>query len=344
MYTVKIITGKHSDNTFRQLPGGKNISKCGKYQFFVDEEIKDPDFLVVRNKYIHEPVTYHVAPENTLLLVSEPYSIIHFPYKYSSQFGMLSTCQAQDKHKNIVFNQAALPWFVGIDDKGNINPKYNLTYDTLKGSAFPEKTKGISVITSNKAFTRGHQDRIDFVTKLKERYGDQVDVFGRGFNGFEDKWDVLAPYKYHISIENSASDYYWTEKLSDCFLAGSFPIYYGCTNLEKFFPRESYEPIDIHNPEAAFKTIDSLLASNRFEQSQEAMKQSKDLVLEKYDFFELIAQCLDKMNANAQKADYTLNPAKTMMDMHNIYLFVVERNMFKLRQAFSGIGKKLKQG
>lgn len=336
MYKVKIITGKNSDNIFRQLPGGKNISKDGKYEFFVDEDIKDPDFLVVRNKYIHDPVTYHVAPENTLLLISEPYSVIHFPHSYCKQFGMMSTCQVQDKgtHKNMVMNQAALPWFVGINDKGATNPKYNLTYDTMKSGQFPEKTKLLSVISSNKAFTQGHQDRIEFVKKLKERYGDQVDVFGRGINNFEDKWDVLAPYKYHISIENSASDYYWTEKLSDCYLAGTFPIYYGCTNISDFFPKESYEAIDIHNAEAAFKTIDAIIANNRFETAQTALQQSKELVLDKYNFFDLIVDCLETMNANAPKQDYTIKPAKTMLDAHNFYMFVIERNLFKLKQAF----------
>lgn len=51
----------------------------------------------------------------------------------------------------------------------------------------PKKTKLISVITSNKAFTKGHLKRIEFVEKLKAYYGDKLDVFGQGFNSFEDK-------------------------------------------------------------------------------------------------------------------------------------------------------------
>ena len=131
----------------------------------------------------------------------------------------------------------------------------------------PEKKKLISVITSNKAFTQGHIDRIRFVSKLKEHFGDQIDVFGRGYNTFGDKWDVLADYKYHIVIENSSQTYYWTEKLSDCFLAETYPFYYGCTNIADYFPSDAYTPIDISNPDEAIKIIDKAIKADAYGKS-----------------------------------------------------------------------------
>jgi hypothetical protein len=36
-------------------------------------------------------------------------------------------------------------------------------------------------------------------------------------------------------IENCKEDYYFTEKLIDCFLSGTIPIYYGCPSIGNFF-------------------------------------------------------------------------------------------------------------
>jgi len=40
---------------------------------------------------------------------------------------------------------------------------------------------------------------------------------------------------FSITIENSKEDYMFTEKLIDCFLTGTIPIYYGCPSIGKFF-------------------------------------------------------------------------------------------------------------
>ena len=344
MYNVKIITGGNSDNMFRQLPNGQNISKCGRYRFFIDEDIKDPDFLVVRNKYICRKTDYTVAPQNTLLLISEPTSIIRFPKSYCRQFAMMSTCQEGMNHPNAIYHQANLPWFVGINDKGAINPKTNVTYDSLKNAPFPEKNKIISVITSNKSFTKGHQDRIDFVAKLKEYNGNKIDIFGRGFNDFEDKWDVLAPYKYHIAIENSSSNYYWTEKLSDCYLTGTFPIYYGCKNIADYFPQNSYKEIDIHDFDAAIKIIDKVISEDSYFSSIKDLEKSKNLVLDEYNIFDHIVDCCNKMNPDAKKQCITFHPANTMLNIHNLYYYTIGRNLFKAINFFKSTPKKVSKG
>ena len=57
MYKVKLSTIKNTNYILRQTKGGNGISHCGKYKFYVDEDIADPDFLVMRNKYIKKPVS-----------------------------------------------------------------------------------------------------------------------------------------------------------------------------------------------------------------------------------------------------------------------------------------------
>lgn len=141
MYKVKITTGKNSDGLLAQTPGSKGISKCGKYQFFIDEEVEDPDFWIVRNKYIKSKTASFVAPQNVILMISEPVSIVSFPKAYLKQFGLICSCQEEIRDiENVVYTPATLPWLVGVTTQNGV-PKHSISYDYLKQSAPPKKTK-----------------------------------------------------------------------------------------------------------------------------------------------------------------------------------------------------------
>ena len=47
----------------------------------------------------------------------------------------------------------------------------------------------------------------------------------------KDKIDGLRDYRYHFCIENIKRDYWFTEKLIDCFVTGTIPIYWGCPSI-----------------------------------------------------------------------------------------------------------------
>lgn len=339
-YTIKFIPYRKNlgEIMHRQSKGSNNFSADGRYRFYINEEIENPDFWVVQGKGIRKPESCNVAPQNTLLLTTEPSSVLIYPKKYTQQFGMVCSCQKRMKHPNLVLGPAILPWFVGFTEAPNGDCSYTLDYDQLINSPAPQKKKLISVITSNKAFTQGHLNRINFVEQLKKKYGDQLDIFGRGYNDFDDKWDVLAPYKYHIVIENSSQPYYWTEKISDCFLAETFPFYYGCTNLSDYFPENSFQPIDIHNFDRTTAIIDSIIAKDTYEESKGILKECKDKVLGEYNFFNYVAALCDQLNPELSKERVTLQPCHTMQNWENMYNYTVKRNLFKwklkLKNAF----------
>ncbi len=318
----------------RQTKGHSLVSLDGRYRFWIGDadDMPDPDFWVVQGKGVRRGETCRVAPQNTILLTTEPRSVLYYPRRYTDQFGLVCTCQEQTRHPNVHFGPAVLPWFIGYteDREGNIT-SCTLDYDKLKAAPAPQKTKLLSVITSAKAFTQGHIDRIRFVSKLKEHYGDNIDVYGRGFNGFGDKWDVLSQYKYHVVIENSSQRYYWTEKLSDCMLAETFPLYYGCTNLADYVPRQAFEPVDIHNPEEAIRIIDAQIAQHRYEQSRDALAQAKGLMLDKYNMFEYIASLCDKLDPTLPKSDVTIMPCKSGQDFRNLWRYSVGRKWYELK-------------
>lgn len=324
MYKVKLSVDV---NCINQTP--MRSGKWGNYQFEINGEGKEYDFWVVYSKLIFKTEECLVAPENTIFVSGEPESIYHYSHGFVNQFGKAILCRKDIKHPNIVHNQPAQMWFIGrIMDENGVH--FKTGYDDYKGKDEYKKEKLISVISSNKAFTKGHQKRIDFVNKLKEHYGDKMDIFGRGYNDFEDKWDVVAPYKYHIVIENSQYDDYWTEKLADCLIGGAFPIYYGCPNIDDYFDKDAIIKIDINDFEASIAAIDKAIADDLYTLRQDKLIEAKNKVLDEYNLFAMLAAEMDKMNPNAKKEMVKIKPDIKFFDLKKIKTMIINRLFCKL--------------
>lgn len=332
MKRIKLSIAQDNEKCNRQLPNSGFVWKG--YEFIINQPCEEADYWVVYSKGKHETETCRVAPENTLFITGEPDSVYHYSKGYVNQFAKVLSCQEHLKHKNMVMSQPAQPWHIGkltkrIEGSRSeeaVAAEYSHTYDDLKASA-PEKTKLISVITSNRAFTKGHRERIDFVMKLKEHYGDKLDMFGWGFNGFEDKWDVIAPYKYHIAIENASIPYYWTEKLADTYLGNAFPIYYGAKKVDEYFSKDAYIAIDIHDVDDAIRKIDNAIANNLAENRKVEIEKAKQLVLDKYNLFNLIVEQIQDMNPDAPKVQYTIKHDMAFFDLKKFYIMGWKRIM-----------------
>jgi len=118
--------------------------------------------------------------------------------------------------------------------------------------------------------------------------GDQIDIFGRGINEIEDKWDALIQYKYHVALENCSEADYWTEKLSDPFLAGCHPIYYGCPNIDDYFAPSSLTKIDINHPVKAVDMIQRCMENQTYEASKPIVWKAREKVLNQYNLFAVL--------------------------------------------------------
>lgn len=302
---VKVSNEYREDPFLRQTPGSKGIWK--NCQFFFDETVTDCDYWVVyENLRITEKV---FCPRgNTLLLTGEPPTVKTYPPKFTNQFTHIITSHTQIKGKDVVISQTALPWHIGHFYKIKDTPQFSKSYDELAGMAPLKKTKTLSVISSAKVMTEGHRKRLDFVKRLKEHFGSEIDVFGAGINPVDDKWNAIADYKYHIVIENTAIRDYWTEKLADCYLAQAFPIYYGCTNLEDYFPAGSYATFDLDDFDQAIKTIESVVQNNTYEISTKELAIARDLVLNKYNFFPLVTEFINSHYSNEGAEEIVIKP------------------------------------
>lgn len=293
----------------RQTPGENN--KWGDCKFiFTDQEIECDYWVVSEGVLIKEKAICNSG--NTLLFTTEPPMIKTYSKAYLRQFANIFTCHKGIGGSNVHYTQPSLPWHIGRKQHGHNNISFSKNYDELINLIeIPDKNKKLSVIASDKQSTPGHLRRYDFVNRLKVEFKDQIDVFGRGIQEIDDKWDAIAPYEFHIVLENSCYENYWTEKLSDAFLGLSFPFYSGCKNLSTYFDAESFRYIDINNFEESVRIIRELLSKNNYADKKTALIKAKKQVLDEYNIFAVIDSFVKKNQKDDKtKSIVTINPER----------------------------------
>jgi len=97
------------------------------------------------------------------------------------------------------------------------------------------KTKIASIIASNRRRKEGHQLRHWVVENFSN-----IDAYGKAYKYVEDKSEALSDYMFSFIIENVRQDYYFSEKLIDCLVCGTVPIYWGCPSIGDFFDTRGF--------------------------------------------------------------------------------------------------------
>ena len=93
------------------------------------------------------------------------------------------------------------------------------------------KTKLISMISSDKQHTPTGKERYLFALKNINN----IDVFGNGFHSINKKEVGLNSYYFSVVFENDLTPDYFSEKLLDCFMTKTIPIYLGSENIGDYF-------------------------------------------------------------------------------------------------------------
>jgi glycosyltransferase involved in cell wall biosynthesis len=118
------------------------------------------------------------------------------------------------------------------------------------------KSKQVSFITSNKVMTEGHRVRLECANAVHSKNYDNVDFYGVGIREIKGKIEGLKDYRFSVAIENGIYDNYFTEKILDCFLTGTVPIYKGCQNIIEFFDTRGF--IIFNTSEELVNILDNL--------------------------------------------------------------------------------------
>ncbi len=88
--------------------------------------------------------------------------------------------------------------------------------------------------------TYGHSIRHEILARENElkiptnffyTYGDRNNIE----TAREDKVVIFGDTQFGVAIENTSHNGFFTEKILDCFLLKTVPIYWGCSNIEKYF-------------------------------------------------------------------------------------------------------------
>lgn len=110
-----------------------------------------------------------------------------------------------------------------------------------------EKTKLVSMISSDKRYTYGHNFRHLIANELSFKHN--IDLWGSGYKRFSEKKEPLIDYAYSICVMNTNVNNYFTEILVDPISLGCVPILWGCPNISEYFNTDGI---------ISFNTIDEL--------------------------------------------------------------------------------------
>lgn len=294
---VRIEKNWNFPDIFRQTP---NFSKFWDGIEFTDEKTVECDYLIVLN-FLENDVKVNCPPSNIWCVIQEPYIRRYFSWiKYGhANYSRVYTHYIPSNLPKYIISNPLLPWHINKSfDELSLDPKIN-------------KQSEISCIASSLNLFPGHKKRINFLEYLKTT-NLLVDYFGKGINEVKDKYDALAKYNYSIAIENDKTNFYWTEKISDCFLSDTMPIYYGCENITDFFPEESLILIDIERPDFALEIIQKAIKDKKFQKNFKYIQEAKKLLLNKYQFFPFISNEIkihnnEQLNSKINKVERTIN-------------------------------------
>lgn len=98
------------------------------------------------------------------------------------------------------------------------------------------KTRNASIVSSYKTTCELHVVRIAAARHAKAHPELGVDAFGTFDGGaLIPIQDSLLEYRYSVAVENFISPWLFTERLINCFVTCTVPIYAGATDVGKFF-------------------------------------------------------------------------------------------------------------
>lgn len=198
----------------------------GKNVYITNDE--DYSHVIILNTAM--PNISHIPKENVLGLAFEPIQFLNLSQEF------------------VNYAQKYIgKYFIG--DKYNLPSvfveHYGYMWHTPPIDTIPNKSDIISIMVSDKLHMPGHKYRHDLVLRiLSEKL--PIDIYGRGCKYYNMSYDQLRGhfeskepynhYKFHIAIENVQSNHYFSEKITDCLLCGTTPVYLGCKSIDSYFP------------------------------------------------------------------------------------------------------------
>ena len=268
---------KIKDTSFQHCKFSNNptppVSFCEHFEWDWDTSVVGKDELIF---YTHDNIMDGVndTKGKKVCWLIEPLELVNVNYeqikKYYDYFEYVFTYEKTllDLGKNFRFIPSGGCWIES--DKQQIH----------------NKTKLVSIIASFKKQLEGHKLRHDVISN----YGNKMDVLGNGYRPIPKKIDGLKDYMFSVIIENCKRDYYFTEKLIDCLITGTVPVYWGCPSIGDFFNKKGFIVVDsVNDVGEALSKITPELYQQMLPYIEDNFNKSKNYILsENYIFDEYI--------------------------------------------------------
>lgn len=175
------------------------------------------------------------------------------------------------------------PWGVmnwnGVKHKNPVEMNYTPCDVTKKEFA-------VSFLTSSKNMFPGHRLRQEIFATLQPSYGNLRVWKHRSPPIIEDKRTILEPYMFSIVPENSRHNGYYSEKLIDCFIAKTVPIYWGAPDIHRHF--DSTGIIGFDNVGGLLRLLKQDLTPQRYDSLQLAIQNNYEQALKGVHQWDLI--------------------------------------------------------
>ena len=239
--------------------------------------------VVVVFEGLSTEINVRVRDGGLIFISGEPIESTVYVANFIKQFDMVYSVHPEAKcSKTWINKQYFNDWHFGLDYTTH---KHKYSFLELLEMKMPEKTHDISIITSSLNILPQHLKRIQFLDKIKTHFGNKIDYFGRGHNFVADKAEALCKYRFHICIENCSVENLWTEKIADPLLAFCVPIYFGCSNINSYFPDKSYLSLNINDIDGSIKLISDVLSrsSDIYQNMLPHMVEARGRVLNEYN-------------------------------------------------------------
>lgn len=287
MIKVNILNSVGRGCFLRQLD--KERFPASEY-YFVENSQEDIlwDLVVVYESLRHIQ-KIRVKKGGLLFIAGEPPMSRVYPQAFLDQFDWIITSHSNLKHPHNCLVQQMLDWHYGFKYS---EKTYSCDFSRLKNMPCPEKKLAISVITSNQTMMPGHNRRMKLLKRLKEDFGNKIDFYGKGIKFVDDKADALNPYYFHLCIENSNVNHYWTEKIADPILAFSIPIYIGAPNISDYFDIDGILQFDINDYEPLRRMISVILSNPKeeYDKHYDGLLKNRFMLLNVYNFFPYVME------------------------------------------------------
>ena len=241
-------------------------------------DVKDCDYVVMQDQTNEElPLDKKV-----IFFQKEPDHVMHYKY------------EKENLYKSF-YHSKGEAWMIQT-------PWISFSHDELVEMKPPTKQYRLSVVDSGKVTLVGHHHRLQAIQDIVNHVPD-IHIYGHITRGRENtgpfkkslpvraKEDAFLRYKYAIAIENGQTPHYFSEKIIDPILCWTTPIYWGCSNISKYFPKGSFVEIKDLNADVGSQ-VASIIQSQHYEENMDALAEARDLILNKYNLIPTIEKSL----------------------------------------------------